>query len=106
MSDPGGLEADHGGREARLSQLSFEQLVDTLDELARRISSGEVGIEEAARLYELAGAVHAEASLRLERVRARVEGLIGPADTGSVETGSLETGPGASDEGAETAGPA
>lgn len=106
MSDPGGLAADHGGREARLSQLSFEQLVDTLDELARRISSGEVGIEEAARLYELAGAVHEEASLRLERVRARVEGLIGPADAGSVETGSLETGPGASDEGAETAGPA
>jgi exodeoxyribonuclease VII small subunit len=59
--------------------MSFEQLVDTLDELARRISSGEVGIEQAARLYERAGAVHAEASLRLDQVRARVEGLIGPS---------------------------
>jgi exodeoxyribonuclease VII small subunit len=80
--------------------MSFEQLVDTLDELARRISSGEVGIEEAARLYELAGAVHEEASLRLERVRAKVEGLIGPT-----EPGPVEAGPGTSDGRAETAGP-
>ena len=97
---PGGPAGDAEDRDARLSQMSFEQLVDMLDELARRISSGEVGIEEAARLYELAGAVHDEASLRLERVRAKVEGLIGPA-----EAGSVEAGPGASDGGVETAGP-
>lgn len=91
---PGGPE-DTDGRDVPLSQMSFEQLVDTLDDLARRISSGEVGIEEAAHLYELAGAVHEEASLRLERVRAKVEGLIGPA----------QAAPGAPEGGAETAGP-
>lgn len=90
-----GPAGDDEGREPRLSEMSFEELVDTLDELARRISSGEVGIEEAARLYGLAGAVHEEASLRLERVRAKVEGLIGPA----------EAPPVAPDGGPEIAGP-
>jgi exodeoxyribonuclease VII small subunit len=65
--------------------MSFEQLVDTLDDLARRISSGEVGIEEAAHLYEQAGAVHAEASSRLEQVRAKVEGLIGPSGASAAD---------------------
>lgn len=63
-----------------MGSMSFEELVDTLDELARRISSGQVGIEEAARLYELAGAVHDEASRRLEGLQARVEGLMGRSE--------------------------
>jgi exodeoxyribonuclease VII small subunit len=74
--------------------MRFEQLVDTLDDLARRISSGEVGIEEAARLYEQARAVHAEASSRLEQVRARVEGLIGPSGTRPADDrNGAESGP-------------
>jgi exonuclease VII small subunit len=74
---PGGLPLASGERELALGSMSFEQLVDTLDDLARRIASGAVGIEEAAQLYEVAGAVHEEASRRLERLRAKVEGLVG-----------------------------
>jgi exodeoxyribonuclease VII small subunit len=89
-------EPDPEERDLPLSSMSFEELVDTLDGLARRISSGEVGIEEAARLYELAGAVHEEASLRLEGVRAKVEGLIGssgPAPTAPHERDQVDPGP-------------
>jgi exodeoxyribonuclease VII small subunit len=56
-----------------LGKLSYEQLVELLETLTRQMSSGEVGIEEAADLYERASAVHREASERLAKVRERVE---------------------------------
>lgn len=62
-----------------LEALSFEQLVELLEDLTRRMASGEVGIEEAAELYGQAGAVHRAASERLARVQARLEGLSQPS---------------------------
>ena len=53
--------------------LSFEQLVAALEDLTDRMSSGEIGIEEAADLYEQAEQLHALASERLARVQARIE---------------------------------
>jgi exodeoxyribonuclease VII small subunit len=58
-----------------LEQLSFEELVELLESLARQMASGEVGIELAADLYEQAGEVHREATERLARVQARLEAL-------------------------------
>ncbi|MGH9127771.1 MAG: exodeoxyribonuclease VII small subunit [Acidimicrobiales bacterium] len=56
-----------------LGPLRYEQLVELLEDLTRRMASGEVGIEEAARLYEQAGAVHRAARERLAAVSARLE---------------------------------
>jgi exodeoxyribonuclease VII small subunit len=53
--------------------LSFEQLVAALEDLTDRMSSGEIGIEEAADLYEQAEQLHALAAERLARVQARIE---------------------------------
>lgn len=61
-----------------LSGLSFEQLVDLLESITRRMASGDIGIEEVAGLYEDAGRLHAEASERLQRVRHRLEALERP----------------------------
>jgi exodeoxyribonuclease VII small subunit len=61
-----------------LDTLSYEQLVAELESLTRRMASGEIGIEEATDLYEQAGAVHAKAVERLDRVRARIEKLAPP----------------------------
>lgn len=60
---------------AQLSRLTYEELVELLERLTGRIASGEVGIEEAAGLYETAVAVHKEATERLERVRERIESV-------------------------------
>jgi exodeoxyribonuclease VII small subunit len=57
------------------SGLSFEQLLDELESLTRRMAAGDVGIEEAADLYERAGALHALAAERLARVQERIEKL-------------------------------
>jgi exodeoxyribonuclease VII small subunit len=53
--------------------MTFEQLVSALEALTERMASGEIGIEEAAELYEEAEVLHALAAERLTRVQARIE---------------------------------
>lgn len=60
-----------------LETLTYEELVEKLEDLTRRIASGEVGIEEASELYERAGVIHRLATERLAQVRARIERLDG-----------------------------
>lgn len=55
--------------------LTYEQLVEALEELTRRLADGAIGIEEAVDLYERAGQLHAQAAERLARVQARIERL-------------------------------
>lgn len=64
---------DGGGME--LGKLSFEELLEHLEGLVAQLSSGEVGIEAAADLYEQAGQVYNEAKTRLDTVQARIESL-------------------------------
>jgi exodeoxyribonuclease VII small subunit len=64
-----------------LSTLSFEQLIDALEGITRRMASGDIGIEAVADLYEEAGRLHQEAAERLERVRRRLDVLA--ADEGA-----------------------
>ena len=61
-----------------LSGLTFEQLLERLEGITRRMAAGDIGIEAVTDLYEEAGRLHAEAAERLERVRRRLESL---ADT-------------------------
>lgn len=75
-----------------LGSLTYEELVALLEDLARRMSSGEVGIEEAAALYERAGAVHAAASERLARVTARLAALSVEGPGAAPTPPSLPTG--------------
>lgn len=69
---------DSTGGSAEWDAMSFEQLVDALESITRQMASGDIGIEEAASLYERAGALHAVATERLEQVRARVRALQPP----------------------------
>ena len=58
-----------------LSRLSFEELVEQLESMTRRMAAGDIGIEAVADLYEQAGRLHAEAADRLEGVRRRLGSL-------------------------------
>ena len=57
--------------------LTYEQLVEALEELTRRMSDGAIGIEEVVELYERAGRLHELAAQRLARVQARIDALSG-----------------------------
>jgi exodeoxyribonuclease VII small subunit len=56
-----------------LSGLTFEQLLERLESITRRMAAGDIGIEAVTDLYEEAGRLHAEAGERLEQVRRRLE---------------------------------
>jgi exodeoxyribonuclease VII small subunit len=56
--------------------MTFEQLLSALEKLTDRMASGEIGIEEAADLYEQAELLHALATERLARVQARIEARV------------------------------
>lgn len=56
-------------------ELSFEELVAALEALTERMASGDLGIEEAADLYERAQGLHGLAAERLARVQERIEKL-------------------------------
>ena len=55
--------------------MTFEQLVEALEQLTERMADGEIGIEEAVDLYERAGRLEGLARSRLERVQRRIEAL-------------------------------
>ena len=59
-------------------ELTFEQLLAALEELTDRMAAGDIGIEEAASLYERAGELHAAAVARLAAVQARIDKLRSP----------------------------
>jgi exodeoxyribonuclease VII small subunit len=56
-------------------RMSFEELVSALEGLTDRLASNQIGIEEAAELYEQAERLHALARQRLEQVQARIESV-------------------------------
>ena len=60
---------------AELGAMSFEELLEHLEALVGQLSSGEVGIEADADIYEQAGWVYNEAKARLDAVQARIESL-------------------------------
>jgi exodeoxyribonuclease VII small subunit len=70
-----------------LDVLTYEELLDRLETVVSQMAAGDIGIEQVADLYERAGRLQAAAAERLERVRARIEGLAaadhpGPAGQG------------------------
>lgn len=60
---------------AEYDGLTFEQLVEALEQLTERMAAGDIGIEEAADLYERAQLLHGLAAERLQRVQERIEKL-------------------------------
>jgi exodeoxyribonuclease VII small subunit len=60
---------------APLTGRTFEELVAELEQVARAMDAPDLGIEEAADLYERAGALHRAASDRLAKVQERLDAL-------------------------------
>ncbi|MFI4898555.1 MAG: exodeoxyribonuclease VII small subunit [Phycisphaerales bacterium JB059] len=81
--------------EPNVSELSYEQAVERLEELVERIESGEIGLEASIAAYERGVALLARCRTVLDDVEQRIEQL-------SVEEIEQERGRGGdrADEGA------
>lgn len=63
---------------------TFEQLMEALEALTDRLATGDLGIEQAADLYEQAEAIHNRARRRLAEVSDRIARLHPPAGDGEL----------------------
>jgi exodeoxyribonuclease VII small subunit len=70
----GDTRAD-GHDEVTPGERTFEQIMGELESITERLAVGDLGIEEAADLFERAEGLHAQATERLDQVRARIETL-------------------------------
>lgn len=52
---------------------NFEEIMAELEQITGRLADGDLGIEAAVELYERAERLHAQATERLNQVRAKVE---------------------------------
>ena len=69
------MSEDRSSPTAGRDEKTFEQLLEELEAMTRRMAAGDIGIEAAAALYERAGELHAQATERLARVQERIERL-------------------------------
>jgi exodeoxyribonuclease VII small subunit len=66
-------------------QTTFEQALARLDEVVARLESGDVGLEEAVRLFEQGQALLVVCRERLARAQQRIEELTAQGTAGGAD---------------------
>jgi exodeoxyribonuclease VII small subunit len=61
--------------------MTYEELIEALEELTEQMASGAIGIEEATDLYERATLLHRAAADRLAAIEARIAHLTPDSST-------------------------
>ena len=70
-----------------LAEMSFEDALRALEQVVRRLESGEVPLDESIELYERGEKLRAHCQARLDAAQARIEAIVQGADgrpTGTV----------------------
>lgn len=70
-----------------LAEMSFEDALRALEQVVRRLESGEVPLDESIALYERGEKLRAHCQARLDAAQARIEAIVQGADgrpTGTV----------------------
>jgi len=78
--DRGGIKASAMGDEPQdVKDLSFEAALKRLEEIVRRLESGEAALDEAIKLYEEGDRLKQQCEARLKAAQARIEQIqLGP----------------------------
>jgi exodeoxyribonuclease VII small subunit len=70
-----------------IASLSFEDALKALEEVVRRLESGEAPLDESIALYTRGDALRAHCQTRLDAAQARIEAVVADRD------GALATRP-------------
>lgn len=65
---------------ADISALSFEDALRSLEEVVRKLESGEVPLDETITLYERGEALRKHCQARLDAAQARIEKIVAGPD--------------------------
>jgi exodeoxyribonuclease VII small subunit len=63
-----------------ISALSFEDALRALEDVVRRLESGDVPLDESISLYERGEALRAHCQARLDAAQARIEKIVAGPD--------------------------
>ena len=63
-----------------ISQMSFEDALKALEDVVRRLESGEVPLDESIDLYERGETLRKHCQARLDAAQARIEAIVAGAD--------------------------
>lgn len=69
-----------------LSQMSFEQALKALEDVVRRLETGEVPLEESIDLYERGEELRKHCQARLDAAQARIEKIVAGPDGKAART--------------------
>jgi exodeoxyribonuclease VII small subunit len=75
-----------------LSQMSFEQALRALEDVVRRLETGEVPLEESIDLYERGEQLRKHCQARLDAAQARIEKIVAGPDGKAVGTEPFDAG--------------
>lgn len=64
----------------KISELSFEDALKALEEIVRRLESGDVALGQSIDLYERGEALRAHCQARLDAAQARIEKIVAGTD--------------------------
>ncbi|MXP43730.1 exodeoxyribonuclease VII small subunit [Allopontixanthobacter sediminis] len=63
-----------------ISEMTFEAALGALEEVVRRLESGEVPLDESISLYERGETLRQHCQARLDAAQARIEKIVAGAD--------------------------
>ena len=64
------------GNTSDIASLSFEEALKALEEIVRRLESGEAPLDESIDLYARGDALRAHCQKRLDAAQARIEAIV------------------------------
>jgi exodeoxyribonuclease VII small subunit len=66
--------------QTEIAALSFEQALKALEDVVRRLESGEAPLDESIELYARGDALRAHCQARLDAAQARIEAIVTDRD--------------------------
>ena len=75
-----------------LSQMSFEQALRALEDVVRRLETGEVPLEESIDLYERGEQLRKHCQARLDAAQMRIEKIVAAPDGKAAGTEPFDAG--------------
>lgn len=77
-----------------ISALSFEDALRALEDVVRRLESGEVPLDDSITLYERGEALRKHCQTRLDAAQARIEKIVAEPDGTAVSVQPFDEAPG------------
>lgn len=80
------------GEAPEIAQMSFEDALRALEEVVRKLETGEVPLDQSIDLYERGETLRKHCQARLDTAQARIEKIVAGPDGKAIATEPFEGG--------------